>query len=138
MFVRAVFDTNVLVSAALSLGSSPFRCLALARSSVVESVTCEELLHEFQRILESKLGFPSERAREAVEEVRALSRVVSIQHALRVVAADPDDDKVLECALTGNASDIVTGDRRHLLPMGEYQGIRIVTSAEFLQRVLTS
>ena len=64
--------------------------------------------------------------------------MVSIQHALRVVAADPDDDKVLECALAGDATDLVTGDRKHLRPMGEYQGIRIVTPAEFLTRVLTS
>ena len=57
---------------------------------------------------------------------------------LRLIAADPDDDKVLECAVIGNATHIVSGDKRHLLPLGTYQGIRIDSPAEFLQLVASS
>lgn len=55
-----------------------------------------------------------------------------IANELKVIDADPDDDKVLECAVLGSATHIVTGDRRHLLPLGSFHGIRIVTPAEFL------
>ena len=51
---------------------------------------------------------------------------------LKVITADPDDDKVLECAVVAGATHIVTGDRRHLLPLGTYQGIQIITAADFL------
>jgi len=60
-------------------------------------------------------------------------RVVSIPGLLKAVLADPDDDKVLECAEVGGASHIVTGDRRHLLPIGSHKGIPIVTAADFLK-----
>jgi len=52
----------------------------------------------------------------------------------RVVRNDPDDDHVLACALAAQANLIVSGDRKHLLPLGSYQGIDIVTAAEALKR----
>jgi putative PIN family toxin of toxin-antitoxin system len=127
-----VFDTNILVSALLSLRGSPFRCLALARLGLVESVTCQEILDEFTETLHAKLSFSPERAQAAAQEVRNCSRLVTITGALAVVGADPDDDKVLECAVVGGASYIVSGDRRHLLPLGSYQGIAIISAATLL------
>ena len=47
---------------------------------------------------------------------------------------DPDDDKILECAVTGAATYVVSGDR-HLLNMKEYQGIAIIRAHEFLALV---
>ena len=52
--------------------------------------------------------------------------------SLKVVSANPDDDKVIECAVVGGATHIITGDSRHLLPLGSYQGIFIVKAADFL------
>jgi len=49
-----------------------------------------------------------------------------------VVVTDPDD-KIVECAVVGGATHIVTGDRRHLLRMGSYQGIAIISPADFLK-----
>ena len=59
-------------------------------------------------------------------------RAVSIPGTLHAIAADPDDDKILECAEVGGATHIVPGDRRHLLPLGSFNGIAIVTAADFL------
>ena len=53
----AVFDTNILLSALLSLRGNPFRCLALAKTGAVQSVTCQEILDEFQEKLEVKPQF---------------------------------------------------------------------------------
>ena len=131
-----VFDTNVLVSALLSLRGTPFRCVALAKAGLVQSVTCPEILEEFQEKLRGKFSYPRHRAQAAVEEVQKLSQVVTITNSLKVVAADPGDDKILECATVGGASHIVTGDRRHLLPLGSYQGISILSPMQFLTLVL--
>jgi putative PIN family toxin of toxin-antitoxin system len=51
---------------------------------------------------------------------------------LEVVAADPDDDVILACALEGGAWYLVTGDR-HLLDLKQYRDIRIVTARQFWQ-----
>ena len=133
-----VFDTNVLLSALLSLRGNPFRCLALAKVGIVQSVTCQEILDEFEEKLRIKFGFEPERARAASDEVRNCSRLMTITNTLKVVTADPDDDKVVECAVVGGASHIVTGDRRHLLPLGSYQEILIVSAADFLRLVSSS
>ena len=127
----AVFDTNLLISALLSTTSNPFRCLALAKIGQIESVTCQEILNEFSEKLVVKFKFSQERAHTAVEEVRRFSRLVEISTELTAVPADPDDDMVVECAVVGGATHIVTGDR-HLLSLGAYQDIAIVKAAEFI------
>jgi uncharacterized protein len=67
----AVFDTNILLSALLSLTGAPFRCVALAKVGVVSSVTCEAILDEFRSKLETKFGYDSSRAQAAVEEIKS-------------------------------------------------------------------
>lgn len=131
MLLTAVFDTNVLISALLSLRGTPFRCLGLAKEGVVQSVTCQEILDEFQRKLQTKFSYPEQHAILAVEQVKNFSRLVTLARIPRTVVADPSDDKVLECAIVGGATHIVTGDRQHLLPLGKYQNISIVSPADF-------
>jgi predicted nucleic acid-binding protein len=65
-------------------------------------------------------------------DLLSFMRLLSIAGQLQVVVADPDDDKVLETAVAAGATHLVSGDRRHLLPLREFQGIRIVSPAEFL------
>lgn len=53
----------------------------------------------------------------------------------RIVAADADDDHVIAAAVAARAELIVTGDRKHLLPIGIHQGIAIVTAREAVDRI---
>lgn len=131
MATRVVFDTNILISALLSLNGAPFRCVALAHTGAVQSVTCIEILDEFDEKLRTKFAFDTQKAALAVEEIRRLSEVVSIPGTLKVVAQDPDDDVVIECAVAGNASVIVSGDK-HLRTLARYQQIQILTANDFL------
>lgn len=126
-----VFDTNILISALLSLNGNPFRCLALAKIGQIESVSCQEILNEFAEKLLLKFKFSEERANAAVEEVRGFSRIVEISATLKAVPADSDDDMVVECAVNGNATHIVTGDK-HLLTLTAYRNIKIVKATEFI------
>jgi putative PIN family toxin of toxin-antitoxin system len=134
MICRVVFDTNILFSG-LGWRGNPYRCLQLARSGKVESITCQEILAEFENTLRLKRNMPAADVARAVTEVLMFSRLVTITNTLKVVAVDTDDDKIAECAVVGGATHIVTGDRRHLLPLGSYQGIAIVTAADFLTSV---
>jgi putative PIN family toxin of toxin-antitoxin system len=63
--------------------------------------------------------------------IRSFSEVVAITGQLKVVVDDPDDDKVIECAVVGKADYIVTGDH-HLLVLGQYGNISIVKAAQFI------
>jgi putative PIN family toxin of toxin-antitoxin system len=130
----AVFDTNILFSA-VGWRGKPFQCIELARSGAIDAAASRELLDEFAGKLQTKLTFSAQQALDAVADLLSFMRVVPITGQVRVVAADPDDDKVLECALVAHATHIVTGDRRHLLPLGKFQGIPIVSAADFVAEV---
>jgi len=52
-----------------------------------------------------------------------------------VIREKDDDNRILECALEGKAEYIISGDKRHLLPLGEYEGIRILSPDEFLRLI---
>ncbi len=125
-----VYDTNILFSATGWRGI-PYHCLELARQGSVEGVTCIEILDELAEKLSTKLNFSLNQTRERIKYLRGFLRLVTITNTLKVVDADPDDDKIIECAVVGSATHIVTGDHHHLSPIGSYQNIQIVTAVDF-------
>jgi putative PIN family toxin of toxin-antitoxin system len=129
---RVVFDTNIWVSGLMWRGN-PYRCLLLARAGIVRSVYCDSMLAELSRKLRDTFGFPDNHIRAVAYELRRISERVVIAGDLRAVRDDPDDDKFIECAFVGGARTVVSGDR-HLLDLGQYEGVSIVSAAEFVSR----
>ena len=126
-----VFDTNILISALFSQTGSPFRALALAKIGQIESVTCQEIMDEFAEKLLLKFKFSEDKTQSAIGEILSFSRMVEISGTLKAVPNDADDDMVIECAVIGNASHIVTGDK-HLLSLVKYQDIAIAKATDFV------
>ncbi|CAD0220657.1 MULTISPECIES: putative toxin-antitoxin system toxin component, PIN family [Planktothrix] len=131
MYPIVVFDTNVLLSG-LGWRGSPYRCLELARTGQIKAITCQELLDELLEKLEQKLNFTDSQITDTLSDLLSFLQVVKISNTLNVIITDPDDNMVLECAVVGHANYIVTGDKKHLLPLKNYQGIEIVNAANFL------
>ena len=131
--LKAVFDTNILFSATGWRGS-PYQCLAFARSGRITLILCQEILTEYHEKLQTKLGMTPEQATRAVTEILSCATLSKIKNELHVVKDDPDDDKIIECAVAGEAAYIVSGDK-HLLDMKEYQGIAIIRANDFLALV---
>jgi putative PIN family toxin of toxin-antitoxin system len=133
--MRAVLDTNVVVSATLIRGGKEDRILRAWQREAFELVLSPQILDEMGRALfYEKLR----RARWMTEEevavlVRSVARdSVLVSGRVRVeVSRDPDDDKFLEAAIEGRAQYVVTGDK-DLLGLKTYRGVRIVTPAAFL------
>jgi uncharacterized protein len=73
--------------------------------------------------------------RELLQRYLNVAILVQPTAVPRVIPNDPDDDHVLACALAARAELIVSGDHKHLLPLGSYEGIAIVTPAEALRRI---
>lgn len=131
MFPVVVYDTNILLSS-IGWGGNPARCLELARRSGVEGLTCTEILMELEDKLPTKLNFSPREIANTLADLHSFLRIVKINNTLKGVTADPDDGKIIECAVVGKATHIVTGDRRHLLPLRSYRNIQIVTARVFL------
>jgi putative PIN family toxin of toxin-antitoxin system len=127
---RVVFDTNIPFSSVGWLGN-PHQCVQAARQGKCTSLTCEPILAEFLEKLQLKRGFDAAKAAEVADEIRAFSKVITIPGTLKVVADDPDDDAVLECAVIGESDYLVSGDR-HLLSLGRYNNIQILKATDFL------
>ncbi|WP_332743602.1 putative toxin-antitoxin system toxin component, PIN family [Hydrogenophaga sp.] len=137
--MRVVLDTNLLVSAVISPGV-PRQLLDAARTGAFEPCTSEVLLAELQEVLQrshlsKRLEQAGVNAEALVQDLRAIFLVVAPEAVPRVVPSDPDDDHVLAAALAAGADLIASGDRRDLLPMGNYEGIPIVTARDALQRI---
>ncbi|MDP3722133.1 MAG: putative toxin-antitoxin system toxin component, PIN family [Candidatus Omnitrophota bacterium] len=127
---RLVLDTNVVVSALLFDGP-PAALVRLVVEGELVSLTSPSLLAELQRVLVSKFQYPPSLAELAVTEWRALSEHVEPTVTLAVVAQDPSDNRVLECAVSAHAEAIVSGDK-HLLALKSFRGIPILSPHAFL------
>ncbi|MBR8827960.1 MAG: putative toxin-antitoxin system toxin component, PIN family [Gomphosphaeria aponina SAG 52.96 = DSM 107014] len=133
-----VFDTNILLSALLSPTSNPSKCLQLARSGIIQSVTCQEIIDEFAEKLTVKFKYSPNESQEIISQFLHYSKTIQITNTLNVVEKDADDNKIIECAIVGLANYIITGDKKHLLPIGNYQGISIVNGTNFLQILMSN
>jgi uncharacterized protein len=133
--MKVVFDTNVVASASFWRGA-PFDCLAAWANGRCEAVVSPALLAEYQETIEElRQEYPN---RAFVPWADALAESAALVFpADRATGATPDpaDEMVLECALAGEADYIVSGDKKHLLPLREFQGIRIVSPADFLEKL---
>jgi putative PIN family toxin of toxin-antitoxin system len=80
-------------------------------------------------ISRKKFGFSEDRIETVIEAILSFSEVVDPKIKLDVIKADPDDNKILECAVACCAKYVVSGDA-HLLGLGEYEGIGILNPKE--------
>jgi uncharacterized protein len=134
--LKVVLDTNVLVSAYLVPGGKPARILSLARQGKLTICLSPPILSEVkQTLLRPKLQkIHKATAKEIERFLKALTGVVVMTAGTEEVDAvkdDPDDNKILACALEGEANFIVSGDH-HLTDMKVFQNIPIVNPDAFL------
>lgn len=129
--MKVVCDTNVLVSAILFGGKARdiVRMVSEARiEGFLSLAICEELE---EVLLRPKFGLSPEQVAVALELVRQTFHLVCPAERLDVVAEDPADNAVVEAAVAAGADVIVSGDR-HLLTLGSFRTIRILSPAAFL------
>jgi putative PIN family toxin of toxin-antitoxin system len=134
--MKAVLDANVAVSAAINPAGTPGEILARWQHAAFTWVISAPLLDELADVF-SRPGlrrFFTWRQQEIDDFFRNLlkgAEMVSPQTKITRITADPDDNRVLEAAVEAQADYIVSGDR-HLLDLGDHDGIPIVTPADFL------
>ena len=128
--MKVVFDTNVLVSALVFPGGRGETALQRIVEEKDQLVISKPILDELLGILGRKFARDAEALSHVAVFLTELSLSVRPRQRLHVVKDDPDN-RILECAVTGHAGVIVTGDRA-LLALREYQGVRIISLREYL------
>jgi putative PIN family toxin of toxin-antitoxin system len=128
--ISAVLDTNIIVSAHLNQEGPASIILDLAFSRYFRCFVSEVLLEEYEEILKrTRLGLD---ARDTSRSIRLLRKAATLVVPRRIlkVTSDPDDNKIIECALEARADYVVTGNTRHF-PV-QFQDIRIIRPRQFL------
>jgi putative PIN family toxin of toxin-antitoxin system len=134
--MRAVLDTNVIISGFISRRGAPGLILERWRQGAFELLVSQAILDEYQRMfhyghLQPVLRMTEAEIVEAVERFRRLGELVEAEMSIDAVEEDPDDNVFLGCAVAGGADVIVSGDP-HLRQLRSYEGIHIFTPAAFL------
>jgi len=128
--VKAVFDTNVLIAAFLTEGICA-KLLIRARRRDFDMILCDEILHEFKRVLKKKFAASPHEMSEALTILSAAAQgILGQTDSIVPICRDSDDDLILACARDAIADYVVTGDE-DLLVLKNYEGISILSPREF-------
>lgn len=129
--MRFVLDTNVLIAGFQDEYSADYQLLDAAQRGTLTAVVTHRLLQEYRAILNRAVSDPAYRA--VVDGFLAHTERVR-PAPVSVVIDDPEDRKVMEAARGGAVDAIVTSDR-HLLDVGEVEGIPVLKPVEALTRL---
>ena len=137
--MRLVLDTNTVVSG-LIWGGVLGQLIDAAAAGTVQIISSVPLLGElhdglFRKKFATQLAEQGVDAADLFEGYAALVELVDPADIGPVILADPDDDIVLATALAGGADAIVSGDA-HLLGIGEFRGMPIITPAAAVSRLV--
>jgi putative PIN family toxin of toxin-antitoxin system len=130
--IRLVLDTNIFVSALISTRSNPALLLDEAGKKYLLFIS-KEILGEVEDVISrEKFGFTREKIDTALEAILSFSEIIDPEIKVDVIKSDPDDNKILECAIACGASYIISGDA-HLLKLKEYEDIKIINPKAALE-----
>lgn len=128
--IRIVLDTNIIISGIFWKGK-PYQILKNGIQGKYQIVLSIAILKGLEDRLIQKFKLPEEKIEDLINLLLYFCHFVKPTIKLKVVKEDPQDNKIIECALTGGAKYIVTGDS-HLLKLKQVQKVKIVNASKFL------
>ncbi len=130
--MRLVLDTNVLISA-LGWNGKERAVLLETLSNNIDLLLSEDIINEFLHVLsyDKFTHLSIEKISLFLEIIMETSIIIDTKTKLSVIKEDPDDNKILECAVDGKADYIISGDK-HLLKLEVFEGIKILKANDFL------
>ena len=133
--MKITVDTNVIISA-LGWNGPEFKLMDLVFNKKINLVLSTQILEEFIGTAKSeKFNFSDEEIDDFSDALLNTAKIVFPEENISKIKEDPQDNRMLECALAGNAKYIITGDG-HLLKLKEFKGIKIMNASKFLKEYL--
>ena len=111
----------------------PIRTLWVRNGRFYAQLKIEKILTGLKKLGASR--YPTRKYMEWVEALTESAELVFPAERATGATPDPDDEIILECALAAEADFIVSGDKKHLLALRQFQGIPIINPVEFLRRL---
>src|SRR5260370_10281960 len=131
---RVTLDTNVYVSA-LNFGGKAAEMLGMAQAGTMRIDISDAIMAELMRVLREDFAWDGYRLHFMQQRLLELEITKRVQpkQALKVID-DPDDDRILECAVEAGSEFIVTNDKA-ILRLGKYDEITMIGVVDFLGRL---
>ena len=135
--MKVVLDANLFVSAILSSQGNPAQILDAWRAHRFNLLIREDILEEIAEVLwrphiRKRHGWTQAEIERFLAGLLEMAFLTPGELQVQAVPDDPDDDIYLACAIEGEADYVVSGDQ-HLLALGAFSGIQIVTPAQFVE-----
>jgi putative PIN family toxin of toxin-antitoxin system len=132
--IRAVIDTNVLVSGLLSPNGNEALIVLAINQGLVRACVSAAVLQEYAEVLERpKFSFPPDEIAAVLTMFRSAGELFHPEGPAPVLP-DPDDSKFLHCADAAKAEYLVTGNKRHF-PRNACGAVSVVSAGELLDRI---
>jgi putative PIN family toxin of toxin-antitoxin system len=133
--LKIVLDTNVFISGIFFAGP-PYEILKAWRDGRTQILISDEIIEEYRRVGELlSEQFPGIEFAPFLQLLAVHAEFVRPKKLSAQACEDPDDDKFLECAISGKSDFIVSGNK-HLLKISGYKGIAIVNPRNFVDNYL--
>ena len=130
--MRVTADTNFLISATQWDYSVAHKLLKKFILAEVMIFTTQDILDETAEVLERDFEYSEKEAKSIIENILLFATLIKPTQKVDIIKDDPDDNKVIECGVESSSDYIVTYDK-HLLPLKEYEGIKIVKPEEIVK-----
>jgi len=129
--VKVVLDTNVLISA-IMFGGKSRDILEMGISGKIKIAVSQDILKELAEVLvDKKFRAPVSFVQQTIHELSEITELVIVTDKITVIKDDPDDNRILECAVSAKADYIVSGDS-DLLSLKHFKKIKILSPSDFL------
>lgn len=128
--MRVVFDTNIFISAFVIPGSQSGKAILKIIESGDHLIISKEIIDEVLSVLSSKFSRDREVLSRIAVYLSEVAELVRSTERIRLFKDEPDN-RIIECALKGNADAVVTGDKK-MLKIKQFRGIRIISLKEYL------
>ena len=135
--MRVVLDTNILIGALITKGTPPDRLYRAWLRGEIKLVTSTAQMAELADVLARprlQKFLDADEVAAIIENIGARALILDATMGVNL-SPDPKDNQILAAAITGKADLIVSGDKKHVLALGEVEGIPVVTAREALERM---
>ena len=128
---KVVIDTNVFISGLIFTGK-PSEVLELFIKGEIEVYISPFILKELEGILRKKFEWNEKQLQKILDKIKKKAVIVQPETKISIIKAKKDDNRILECGVDGRVQYIISGDKRHILPLKNFRGIKILSPSEFL------
>ncbi len=128
--MRVVIDTNIFISAFIFPNSQAEKALIKIINDSDLLIISKEIIDEILSVLASKFSREKEELSRLAVYISEIAHIVYPQIKINVLSDEPDN-RIIECAISGNAEFVVTGDKK-MLALKEYGRIKIISLKNYL------